>query len=197
MIRNTAADMNDPLNSMMFLLDGMGPAGPSGAIERMEKRGQTELVHSDRLPAEINHGAQADFEAVGFTFGEPDASDPLFRPATLPKGWTKQPSDHDMWSYVVDQLGRRRVAIFYKAAFYDRRAHMNLTSVQGYVTDFAWGGADVITDDEWATPEAVVDAAQKAITQETDNLRYPSDRLRDGTAERIACLEALVAEHTA
>jgi predicted secreted protein len=29
-----------------------------------------------------------------------------------------------MWSYIVDDEGTQRVAIFYKAAFYDRDAFM-------------------------------------------------------------------------
>ena len=31
-----------------------------------------------------------------------------------------------MWSHIVDAEGRKRVAVFYKAAFYDRRADMRL-----------------------------------------------------------------------
>jgi hypothetical protein len=62
------------------------------------------------------------WEAMGITLGEPVASDPLFRHATLPKGWRKQPTDHAMWSKLVDAQGRERASIFYKAAFYDRSA---------------------------------------------------------------------------
>lgn len=92
----------------------------------MEAAGQQQLVNSDRLPVDTDGQDQA-FIDLGFTFGEPDADDPLFRPATLPEGWTRRASDHDMWSYLVDETGTDRVSIFYKAAFYDRRAHMGLT----------------------------------------------------------------------
>lgn len=192
MIRNTAADMNDPLNRLLFLADSMRTGDPSEAIYAMEKRGQQELVHSDRLPTEVLGGTDADFEAVGFTFGEPDPRDPLFRPATLPDGWTREASDHDMGSYVVDPQGRRRVSIFYKAAFYDRRAHMSLTSVYGYVSNFVWGGPDVIADPEWATPGAVTEAARSLIAQEDERMDRRSDEARADAMERRARLETLV-----
>jgi hypothetical protein len=34
-----------------------------------------------------------------------------------------------MWSQLVDAEGVPRVAIFYKAAFYDRKAHMSFDQV--------------------------------------------------------------------
>lgn len=106
-------------------LDGLLAAGNDGYIMNMEAQGQRQLVNSTVLPVEIQ-GAFVDWEAHGFVFGDPVADDPLFREVTLPEGWRKEPSDHDMWSYVVDAAGVRRVAVFYKAAFYDRRAFMRL-----------------------------------------------------------------------
>jgi hypothetical protein len=102
-------------------LDAMsgGEYGPA-RIEAMERDGQQQLVHSDRLPTD----RRGDFEALGFTFGEPDPDDPLFCPATLPDGWEKRSTDHSMGSVIVDPLGRERVSIFYKAAFYDRSAQV-------------------------------------------------------------------------
>ncbi len=101
-------------------------ASTPGGIEAQEKAGQQELVQSDKLPTEILYSSQEDFEALGFVFGEEVKGDPLFRHATLPEGWKREASDHDMWSYIVDENGVRRVSIFYKAAFYDRGAHMSL-----------------------------------------------------------------------
>ena len=98
--------------------------GASGIIEAQEVQGQRELVRSSVLPAEFRH--RAAFERLGFTFGEPVAGDSLFVNATLPPGWTRQGSDHAMWSYLLDDKGRRRVSVFYKAAFYDRDARMSL-----------------------------------------------------------------------
>lgn len=164
MIRNTSADMNDPINAMLLLAEAMGPGGTEGAIVAQERQGQRELVHSDRLPTDTR-STDAEFAALGFTFGEPDQRDPMFRPATLPEGWVKQASDHDMWSYVVDVQGRRRVSCFYKAAFYDRSAFMRLTSVYEYVGQCAWDGIDPISDGQWATPEALTREAQAAIVR--------------------------------
>mgnify|MGYP000981072513 CR=1 FL=1 len=111
----------DPL---IHLAGSSSPRGFSGYIEEQEAAGQSQLVTSDRLP--VRAGGDEQYLALGFTFGNPDPDDRLFRPATLPPGWKREASDHSMWSYLVDEHGRRRVAIFYKAAFYDRDAFMNL-----------------------------------------------------------------------
>ena len=111
-------------NPLFLLVDAMAH-GSSESIERMEAEGQRQLVNSDVLPVQIMGATEADFETLGFRFGEPVA-DGLFRSATLPEGWEREGSDHSMWSYVVDREGKRRVGIFYKAAFYDRDAFMSL-----------------------------------------------------------------------
>lgn len=131
------------------LLDALLGGDTSAAIERQEARGQAAMVRSDRLPVagttvtriyEPFGPAAADapeWAALGFRLGPADTSDlgtngrPLFRPVTLPPGWARQGSDHSMWSYIVDERGRQRVAVFYKAAFYDRSAHCNLVALGG------------------------------------------------------------------
>ncbi|MFJ2477075.1 hypothetical protein ACIOWI_29570 [Streptomyces sp. NPDC087659] len=179
MIENTSEHMKDEANQLLFLAASMGPGGSGQAITEQERAGQAQLVNSDRLPAKMPYNAQADFEALGFTFGEVDPRDPLFRPATLPTGWKRQASDHDMWSYVVDELGRRRVGVFYKAAFYDRRASMSLTSVDTYVRECIHDGADIVTDDTWATPSAVAAAARRMADERNDNVKLWTGRGED------------------
>ncbi len=93
----------------------------SNYIEDMEAAGQRQLVASTVLPIDSGRDEQALLE-LGFTFGA--EVDDLFREATLPEGWVRRGSDHAMWSYIDDDQGRERVAVFYKAAFYDRSAHM-------------------------------------------------------------------------
>ena len=44
----------------------------------------------------------------------------------MPNGWKKQATDHSMWSELIDDKGKVRATIFYKAAFYDQRAFLNL-----------------------------------------------------------------------
>lgn len=115
---------DDPLD-MLFesLLFGVEP---SDAIVRSEKRGQQELVKSEVLPKKCLYCTRKQLEQMGIVFGE-DADD-LFVFVTLPTGWTKKPTPHDMWSKLCDEKGRERAAIFYKAAFYDRDAHISLNS---------------------------------------------------------------------
>lgn len=156
-IENTSKRFRDnPVaEGMLLLAQGMG-GNPGAGIEAQERTGQSQLVHSDRLPAKM--GDQAAYEALGFTFGPVDEDDPLFRPATLPQGWEKRATDHSMGSVIVDTLGRERVSIFYKAAFYDRDAHMTLISLGWYVTVHVEYDGPLVLDDEWATHEAVIAA---------------------------------------
>jgi hypothetical protein len=101
--------------------NAMAAAVPGG-IEAQEAAGQAMLVASQQLP---NPGRDRPlFEKLGFVFGDP--VDELFVTAQLPPGWTKKASEHAMNSYVLDEKGRMRVNVFYKAAFYDRRADMSL-----------------------------------------------------------------------
>lgn len=100
-------------------------ASTPGGIEAQEAAGQAAFVRSETLPKEMLHGCTREkLEAMGIRFGE-DADD-LFVFVTLPEGWTKRPTDHSMWSELLDEKGRKRAGIFYKAAFYDRNAHISL-----------------------------------------------------------------------
>ena len=100
-------------------IDNFKVASTPGGIEAQEKAGQLELVASSNMPLELLPN-QESFEVLGFKFGE--KIDDVFQNATLPEGWSKKESDHDMWSSIVDEKGCDRVEVFYKAAFYDRRA---------------------------------------------------------------------------
>lgn len=204
MIRNTTADMNDPNgpDSRLMLATAMTTGSPGQFIEAQEKSGQAQLVNSDCVPTDTD-GTDADFLAVGFTFGDPDPKDPMFRPATLPAGWSREATGHSMHSNIVDELGRKRVGIFYKAAFYDRRAHMYLNTVYGYVADRVYEDEPIVSDTTWATPAAIAAAAQVGIerAQETVDLysprkggEYADERLAKAAAE-IAKYEALVAQY--
>jgi hypothetical protein len=101
-------------------------------------------------------------------------------------------SDHAMWSYLVDELGRERVSIFYKAAFYDRSAHMSLTSLGSYVRNSVeYDGPAVIFDDQWATREAVATALagiRDAKLKEASEFRgYAADAKRRDENNRNGC----------
>jgi len=191
-IDNTTRRMQeDPAERLLFLADAMGH-GTDGAIERQERDGQRQLVNSDRLPSDC--GDRAPWLALGFTFGEPDAHDSLFMPATLPPGWKRQATDHSMGSVIVDTLGRERVGIFYKAAFYDRSANMHLVGLHWYVQKAVeYDGPAIIFDDEWATRDAVLAAMASARDERqarADEFRgYAADEAHRDARNRAACAE--------
>lgn len=190
MIDNTAANMQNPSGAMGFLAASLGPGGPAGAIEEQEAAGQRQLVNSDRLPTDRRNPTE-EFEALGFTFDDPDPRDPMFGAATLPEGWRREASDHPMWSYIVDAHGRRRASIFYKAAYYDRSAHMSLTTAHAYVDDHVYRGTKLILDDTWATRDAVLAAARAGADRAEERIRTWSgtdhaDLLRAAREEREA-----------
>ena len=98
-------------------------ASTPGGIERQEKEGQESFVASETLPKDMQGCSREKLEKIGFVFG--DDIDDLFVSVVMPEGWKKEPTDHSMWSKLVDEKGRERASIFYKAAFYDRSAHMS------------------------------------------------------------------------
>lgn len=105
-------------------------AASPGGIERSEKQGQIEQGMLETLPMEGTiQGRRSDksqWEALGFVFGEPH--DDIFVNVKFPKGWKKQCTNHSMWTDLLDEKGRKRAGIFYKAAFYDRSAHIHLAN---------------------------------------------------------------------
>lgn len=98
-------------------------AATPGGIEAQEKAGQAITNAQETLPKEC---PRAELEKLGFVFGED--YDELFVNVKFPEGWKKQATDHPMWSDLVDPSGKKRAAIFYKAAFYDRRADMHMVN---------------------------------------------------------------------
>lgn len=159
MIENTSK--RDP---MLHLL-GAASGGADGYITGMEADGQRQVVHSDLVPTEGSDG----LAALGFTLGEVVENDPLFRHVTLPEGWTKVGTDHAMHSKILDPLGRERVSIFYKAAFYDRSATTTVIGLHAYLWQVA-DGAPLVLDEEWATREAVAAMLNKMIDSETQQI---------------------------
>ncbi len=103
-----------------------------GGIERQEAAGQAAFVSNATLPKDCDREA---LKKCGVIFGT-DA-DELFVNVQLPAGWKKQATTNSMHSDLLDEKGRQRASIFYKAAFYDRRAHMTMChryDIDGYVS---------------------------------------------------------------
>lgn len=115
--------------------------GTSGAIEAQEARGQRLLITGSFLPTEINPvGGKEALEAFGVKFLGPLSDDALFQHVQFPPGWHLKPQKSAYWTELFDEKNRTRGAIFYKAAFYDRRAALHVFCRYGidvtYVRDF-------------------------------------------------------------
>lgn len=113
-----------------------------GGIEAQEKGGQIEQSFLETLPIK-GTSSEADrkvWEDLGFKFklnpiaAQNQGRDEIFVECEFPKGWRKKVTDHAMWSKLVDDKGRERAAIFYKAAFYDRSAHISLSPRFAYTS---------------------------------------------------------------
>lgn len=95
----------------------------SRVILEQEAQGQTELATGTSLPTDMEKTDRDALKEAGVKFG-PRADNPLFTYVVLPTGWYIDASDHSMWSYLMDDKGRRRASIFYKASFHDQRAFL-------------------------------------------------------------------------
>lgn len=114
-------------------MDNFLVAATPGGIERQEAQGQRDLVSSfNRLPKELDapgsdkyrdsdHG-WAVAERLGFQKTAENGDD-IFQGVIAPAGWSLRPTEHSMHSEIIDDKGRKRGSVFYKAAFYDRNAH--------------------------------------------------------------------------
>ena len=96
----------------------------SDLIIGFEEAGQRGFVANSTLPIDCNGCKREDLEAMGIVFGKPVNN--IFVEVTLPEGWKKVPTDHQMWNDLVDDKGVKRASIFYKASFYDERAFIGL-----------------------------------------------------------------------
>lgn len=174
---------------LTHLVGMMGTDGQSGYIQEMESAGQSQLLHADVLPTASPWDELA---RLGFIKGEPITGDPLFTRCTLPEGWSKVGTSHAMHSDVLDERGVRRVGVFFKAAFYDRRADAHLVSVgRDLSTEMIYGDApvslpavwDVLTSDERADLIAAVqyrvdeDAAHPEYEHRADRRQRAVDAL--------------------
>lgn len=104
-------------------IDNAIVASTPGGIEAQEAAGQKDFVASQTLPKDC---PREELEKLGFVFG--DDADDIFINVQFPDGWTKKATGHSMHNDLLDEKGRKRGGIFYKAAFYDRHASLHLTN---------------------------------------------------------------------
>ncbi len=105
-------------------VDNFEQGRPDQVFLRVGRNDVYELNAAGGCPDMDFANSRETLKQMGITLGA--EVDDLFVKAQLPDGWTKRATDHAMWSDLLDEQGRRRAAIFYKAAFYDRSAHMSL-----------------------------------------------------------------------
>ncbi len=119
-------------DGLEILMRAMGGESQGDIIEDQEARGQRNFCESETLPCSASsfnewHDTRVALEDWGIVFDDgPLKDDPLFIGCILPDGWKKVATDHSMHSDLVDDKGRKRAGIFYKAAFYDKKAHISL-----------------------------------------------------------------------
>jgi len=114
-------DITNPAALVAFMkgdVENAKVASTPGGIEAQEAQGQKDLVSAEttRLPI---RGSEV-YESMGIKVLE--LHDDLFVNVTLPDGWKLEATDHSMHSKLLDDKGRERGGVFYKAAFYDRKA---------------------------------------------------------------------------
>ena len=149
-------------------------ASTPGGIERQEAKGQRTFVASKTLPKECLYSTREQLEALGIVFHE-DADD-LFVRVTLPQGWRKVATSHSMHSDLVDEQGRKRASIFYKAAFYDRCAFITLNIRYRHIVQ-PIGGFEVDFHDRPYI--GVVLDQDKVIWQTEDTASYDDWKKKD------------------
>jgi hypothetical protein len=131
-------------------------AATPGGIEGQEKAGQAMLtLKFNQLPKDGMDRFREVLERIGFNIGS-DVDD-IFVGVTAPDGWTLRPSDHSMWSYIHDEQGRKRGAVFYKAAFYDRSSHFSLQPRYTAGGDYRDGGKRYSVVKDTATDKVLIE----------------------------------------
>jgi len=152
---------------------GAAIAGPEKYLTNMEADGTRQLVASDLLPSD---GPWVDLAPLGFTLGDVDEADPMFRRVALPQGWSRAAADDDdRVSYVLDPRGVRRLRIFYKAVPYDRKADFQICRVgRDAVSDAVYSDGEPSLPVLWAVfndkeRAEYVDAAKGQIARAAES----------------------------
>jgi hypothetical protein len=172
-------------------LENFIAAATPGGIERQEAAGQVELCSSStRLPKNVIYPTltpEVLAEKLGIKVN--GDYDDIFWNVELPAGWKIVPTDHAMHNDLVDNKGRRRAGIFYKAAFYDRNAHISFTrrfSVESEYQDVhdcnnhnrrvvVKDINDVIFDTPWSAVYAEGEAARERCQKWLDE-QFPENK---------------------
>ena len=120
------------LQAMVTLAAVMSGEGIDDVLDDEERAAQSRLSISDSLPIK---GMGKCPKSLGLVWDK-GCSDPLFVEVKLPIDWKKVPTDHPMWTHLVDHMGRKRAAIFYKSALWDNEAFIQWEPRYGYKTEY-------------------------------------------------------------
>lgn len=167
-------DWTPPIAAWIAALQGdienAAIASTPGGIEAQEARGQRDLVAREILPRDGGMGkdSQPMLEKIGIVVH--GQADDLFYNVTLPAGWKKVATSHSMHSDLIDDQGRKRAGIFYKAAFYDRSAHISLDR-RYTIQEIPVGGYDNF---DWAQRDTHPYVGQ-VVDTETGNVIFETE----------------------
>lgn len=105
---------------------GMSGMNSGEIFEHLQTHDQNATRMADVLPLKGSSLPEEEAELIklGFKLGE--KVDEIFREAELPKGWTKKPTEHHMYTHLIDDKGRVRGQIGYKGAIYDRWGSLSM-----------------------------------------------------------------------
>lgn len=159
-------------------------ASTPGGIEAQEAAGQMEQSLLQTLPRD-NRDRES-FEKLGFKFGK-DIDD-IFVEVEFPKGWRKKPTDHSMWTKILDEKGRERGSIFYKAAFYDRSAHVSLSRRFGVRQSYGEDGKE--------TESVYIEDANHEVKKRIEGFLKPDWNDREEAKKRSYKIDAATKELT-
>jgi len=126
--------MTYPLASFVAALKGdrVHASMTSDDIVVSEAAGQKTMIDSTQVPKD----GDWDLLKIWGVVITGDA-DELFYNAQLPEGWELRSTGHALWTDLIDNCGRKRAGLFYKAAFYDRRAEFFAIDVR-FVVEQNW-----------------------------------------------------------
>jgi len=94
-------------------------------IERIEAQGQKEIMEGVLLPRQLSGCTEASLTELGFKLG--DVVNDLFRKGSLPSGWTLKADGGSFHTAILDETGKRRGYLSYKAAPYDMWARLSVS----------------------------------------------------------------------
>ena len=133
---------------LQAVLEGRGlHAGTPEGIQESEQKGQQEILEGGLFPKRVLvngqlYGNEKQETAAWTKVKElyPDLKivdecgfDDVFMIVVMPKDWKLKPMDVDhnfYWTEVFDGNDEKIAEIFYKAAFYDRQAHIRFVNIE-------------------------------------------------------------------